>query len=110
MLIGEQVQTKSGHLDFLAIDNNGNTIIIELKRDRLPREVIAQAMDYASDVVNWSLDKLREVCLKHTGKTLEDILLEAFEGIDIEDLTINITQLILLIGFGIEDSLNRMID
>jgi RecB family endonuclease NucS len=48
-LIGEQVQTKSGPLDFLGIDVNGNIVIVELKRDSLPREALAQAMDYASD-------------------------------------------------------------
>jgi len=31
LLIGEQVQTKSGPLDFLAIDNKGNIVIIELR-------------------------------------------------------------------------------
>ncbi len=110
IIIGEQVLTKSGPLDFLAIDNNGNTVIIELKRDRLPREVIAQAMDYASDVANWSIEKISEICSKQTNKSLEDILTETFEEIDIEDFTINITQRILLVGFGIEESLNRMIE
>jgi RecB family endonuclease NucS len=52
LIIGEQVQTKSGYLDFLGIDKNGNTVIIELKRDKLPREVIAQTIDYASDVAS----------------------------------------------------------
>ena len=35
LIIGEQVYTKSGPLDFLAIDNNGNIVIVELKRDKL---------------------------------------------------------------------------
>jgi RecB family endonuclease NucS len=41
LIIGEQVPTKSGFIDFLAIDDAGNLVIIELKRDKLPREVLA---------------------------------------------------------------------
>ena len=38
VIIGRQVQTKSGPLDLLAIDRAGNIAIIELKRDILPRQ------------------------------------------------------------------------
>tara|TARA_B100000530_G_scaffold317882_1_gene249242 strand:+ start:114 stop:1103 length:990 start_codon:yes stop_codon:yes gene_type:complete len=110
VIIGEQVQTKSGPLDYLAIDENGNTIIVELKRSKLPREVIAQSMDYASDVASWEIEKLSEICIKHTGKNLEDTLIENFDNIEIEELTINLNQRILLVGFGIQESLNRMIE
>lgn len=41
IIIGEQVYTKSGPLDFLGIDNNGNLVIVELKRDKLARLVLA---------------------------------------------------------------------
>ncbi|MHA6281108.1 endonuclease NucS domain-containing protein [Salinimicrobium sp. CAU 1759] len=109
-IIGQQVRTKSGPLDYLGIDSKGNTVIIELKRERLPREVIAQAIDYASDVASWEIDKLSEICLQQTGQNLEDLITETFENIDLEDLTINLNQRILLVGFGIEESLNRMID
>jgi RecB family endonuclease NucS len=85
-VIGEQIQTSSGPLDFLGIDTSGNTVIVELKRDRLPREALAQAIDYASDVAEWDKDRLREICQSHTGQSLEDYLTERFEGISIEDL------------------------
>lgn len=109
-IIGEQVRTKSGPLDYLGIDNNGNTVIIELKRERLPREVIAQSIDYASDIANWEIEKLSETCLKFTGQSLEDFITENFENVELEDLAINLNQRILLVGFGIEESLGRMID
>lgn len=110
LIIGEQVPIKSGTMDFLGIDKSGNLIIIELKRDKLPREVLSQAIDYASDVALWDLDKISEVCTKYTGSGLEDYLNEKFEDIDLEDLLINKTQRILLVGFLIEESLQRMIE
>ena len=108
-IIGRQVQTRSGPLDLLGIDKSGNVVVVELKRNRLPREVLAQAIDYASDIANWSIDKLSEVCTDYTGKTLEDFLSEAFEDISIEGVTINQEQRILMVGFRVEESLERMI-
>lgn len=110
LIIGEQVPTKSGFADFLGIDHSGNTVVIELKRDKLPREVLAQAIDYASDISSWDADKLSEVCAKYTGQSIEDCLIENFEEMDIEDLSLNSNQRILLVGFSIEESLQRMIE
>lgn len=110
MIIGEQVQTKSGYLDFLGIDKNGNTVIIELKRDKLPREVIAQTIDYASDVASWDIDKLSEICQGYLKQGLEDYLSEYFDEFNIEKVVINNNQRLLLVGFGIEEATNRMIE
>jgi len=49
MVIGRQVNTDYGkYVDLLAIDRDGNLIIIELKKNKTPREVVAQLLDYAS--------------------------------------------------------------
>lgn len=110
LVIGEQVYTKSGPLDFLGIDNNGNLVIVELKRDKLARVVLAQAIDYASDLANWDIEKLSEICMAYTGNSLEDHLVENFENIEIDDITVNQSQRLLLVGFSIEESLSRMIE
>jgi hypothetical protein len=109
-LIGEQIQTTSGPMDFLGIDNSGNTVIVELKRDKLPRESLVQAIDYASDVADWDLDRFREICKSYTNQTFEDFFQQRFEGISLEDLAINQAQRLLLVGFTIEESLSRMIE
>jgi hypothetical protein len=109
-IIGEQIQTKSGPLDFLGIDNNGNTVIVELKREKLPREVIAQVIDYASDVANYDVDQLNDYCVKYSGKILLEHLAEKFPEKSIEDLVINKSQRLLLVGFAIDEALARMID
>jgi hypothetical protein len=110
VIIGEQVPTNSGPLDFLGIDINGNSVVVELKRDKVPREAIAQAIDYASDVAGWDVDKFREICQAFANQTLDDILQERFDDIVIEDLAVNQTQRILLVGSSLEESLSRMIE
>ena len=45
MLIGRQEDTGyGGRIDLLAVAPDGALILIELKRDRTPREVVAQAL------------------------------------------------------------------
>lgn len=109
-VIGRQVVTGSGPLDLLAIDRSGDLVIVELKRDRLPRETLAQAMDYASDVASWGIDKLSEVCIKYTGKSLEEVLGEHLPDVDLESFAVNESQRIILVGFAIEASLERMVE
>ena len=109
-IIGRQVLTRSGPLDLLAIDRAGSVVVIELKRDRVPREALAQAIDYAADVASWSLEKLGEVCASYSGDVLEDVLTNAFPDIDLETLTINGAQRIVLVGFALEPALERMIE
>jgi len=110
LVFGEQVWTKSGPLDYLGIDNTGNLVIVELKRDKLARDVLAQAIDYASDVSNWDIEKLNEICLTFSGNTLEDFITDHFVHIEIDDLVINKAQRLLLVGFSIDEALSRMIE
>src|ERR1700726_1236249 len=49
MIIGRQEDTGfGGRIDLLGIAPDGTLILIELKRDRTPRQVVAQAIDYAT--------------------------------------------------------------
>jgi len=110
VIIGRQVHTESGPLDLLALDRAGNTVIIELKRDKLPREVLAQAIDYASDLSGWDIDQINEACLKFTQKSLDDIISENYPELSLETIHINESQRIILVGFAIDPSLERMIN
>lgn len=110
VIIGRQVSTKSGPLDLLAIDRTGNIVIVELKRDILPREALAQAIDYASDAADWNIERISEVCAKYTGKSLDDLLNENFPDLNLENININETQRIILVGFSIDSALERMIN
>ena len=49
MLIGRQEDTGlGGRIDLLAIAPDGGLVLIELKRNRTPRDVVAQTLDYAT--------------------------------------------------------------
>jgi len=46
LLIGRQVRTiHGGIIDLLALNQDGQVIVVELKRSLTPREVVAQALD-----------------------------------------------------------------
>lgn len=59
VIIGRQVPTDAGPIDLLALNQNGDLVVIELKRGRTPRETIAQALDYISVVEGWDLNAIR---------------------------------------------------
>ena len=46
--------------DLIAVDVHGDIVIIELKRARSPRDIIAQALDYASGLRNTSYETLAD--------------------------------------------------
>ncbi len=51
LIIGEQVYTDEGkYIDLLCMEPDGDLVVVELKRDMTPREVTAQALDYAASV------------------------------------------------------------
>src|SRR5690242_7374524 len=58
LVIGRQVPTAhGGYIDVLALDREGRVVIFELKKDRTPREVVAQILDYGSWIVNLAADE-----------------------------------------------------
>ncbi len=81
MLIGRQVSTSYGKfIDMLAIDMSGNLSIIELKKNRTPREVVAQLLDYASWIQSLSYEDIAAIYAdKNIGKKLEEGFADAFD-------------------------------
>lgn len=61
MVIGREVSTEfGGKIDVLAVDATGNLTVIELKRNRTPRDIVAQVLDYGSWVRNLTADEIAE--------------------------------------------------
>lgn len=62
LVIGQQVSTDyGGSIDLLAIDSVGNLVILELKRDKTPRDIVAQVLDYASWVQGLGHESIEEI-------------------------------------------------
>ena len=69
MIVGRQTQTPSGPLDLLAIDEDGRLIVIENKRDRTPREVLAQTIDYAAWVSTLAFDDVETIYARYQANS-----------------------------------------
>jgi len=72
LIIGRQVVTNlRAIVDLLGVDDHGNIIVIELKRDKTPRESIAQLLEYASYVDNLDYAELNEIFQQYTDEEVE---------------------------------------
>ena len=77
LVIVRQVHTDYGTIiHLLALDQDANLIVIELKRDKTPRDIIAQVLDYGSWVRELKADRLGQIMLmqnkmvRHTANKL----------------------------------------
>lgn len=62
LLIGRQISTGYGkYIDMLAIDQESTLWIIELKKNKTPREVVAQVIDYASWVQTLTYENIKRI-------------------------------------------------
>jgi hypothetical protein len=71
--IGREVLTISGPIDNLFISRHGYPVLVETRLWRNPearRELLAQAIDYASAIANWRFSNLDEVIRKYTKKVI----------------------------------------
>jgi hypothetical protein len=108
LVIGEQVPTAFGKIDLLCINATGDLVVVELKRDKTPREVVAQALDYASWVKDPTAEEIREIAERHfKGTDLET----AFRGKFKDDLpeVINERHAMRVAASEIDDSTERII-
>ncbi len=96
LIIGRQTTATSGECgtifpDLLGIDKEGNLVIIELKKGRTPRDVVAQILEYASWANDLSDEKIRDIATSYfkstkTEQSIETIFTELFETDEIPSL------------------------
>ena len=82
LVIGKQVHTDfRGVIDLLCLDSAGDTVVVELKKGQTPREVAAQALDYASWVKDLSHERITSVAADYfeTPDSLASAFQERFE-------------------------------
>ena len=78
LIIGRQVQTDNGIIDLMGLDQEGNTVIIELKRGRSKRDVISQILDYAVWMESRQYDDLNIIAKSY--RPTQDNLHKMFEA------------------------------
>jgi Endonuclease NucS len=108
LVIGRQVETDfGGFIDLLCVDPAGDLVVVELKRDKTPREITAQALDYASWAVNLTHERVTSIADAY----LSGAFAGAFEtkfGADVPE-TLNGDHRVLIVGSVIDPSSERII-
>ena len=110
LVIGRQVRTDfRGLIDLLCLDPSGNTVVVELKKGRTPREVTSQALDYASWVKDLETKKIKELASEYPK--LNCSLNEAFELKFEADLPnmLNLSHRSLIVAEAMDDSTERIV-
>jgi len=112
VIVGRQIRLEGGPLDLLALDPQGRWVLIEVKRERLRREVVAQAIDYASCLHRLDPGSLRDQCdtyltARGSTATLGDLLAE--RGRSLEPTPDEREIVIYLVGTSVDPDLERMV-
>ena len=118
LLIGRQVPTAYGKfIDLVAINREGNVVVIELKRDKTPREIVAQVLDYGSWVRSLEEDDIaslfdaytRKHYPEHAGTSLDQAFCEKF-GVEEMPESLNEAHELLIVAAQLDDSTERIIN
>ena len=110
LVIGKQVATDfGGFIDLLALNSNGDVVIIELKRDKTPREITAQVLDYASWISELDTQRLTDIAANYLGSRgpLEKAFTEKF-GVDLPE-SLNQAHRMLVVGASVDPASERII-
>ncbi len=102
LIIGRQVTTNLGSIiDLLGLDREGNTVVIELKRDRTPRDTLAQALEYVSFVEELNTDELEGILQNYINDdsiNIAEYHKSYFDLTEDEAVSFNKEQRIVLVG------------
>ncbi|MFO8008318.1 MAG: endonuclease NucS [Candidatus Brocadiia bacterium] len=118
LLIGRQVLTGYGnYMDLLAMDADANLVVIELKRDRTPREVVAQLLDYGSwvrhledtDIASLFDDYVREHYPQDADTSLDQAFCEKFGVREMPEI-LNESHELVVVASELDASTERIVN
>jgi len=108
LIFGRQVQTEfGGRIDLLGIDRQGDLVIVELKRDRTPREIVGQVLDYAAWVKDLTFKEINSLALEFLGKNITVAYAERFDE-SIPD-TLNSNHSMVIVASELDDASERIV-
>jgi hypothetical protein len=100
LLVGKQFYVSDeikDHGDLLALDKEGKSVIVELKRN-FDDNQLYQALTYASMVAEWDLGKFARELANRKGTTTEEATEEISGFLDIEGENLNERQAVYLLA------------
>lgn len=112
-IVGRQVYVDGGPLDLLAVDPQGNWVVIELKSGSLYRATLTQALDYASSIASLPSDQLMQKVDSYLEKQTQEIQAAARSILDQQAIEVQPDQpyrdvRIYLVGTTVDPGLERM--
>lgn len=108
MLVGNQVSTGTGFIDILAISRDGTVVVVELKRERATRDVVAQTLDYLSWVAALPSESVSELFVQHRKVDLSEAFAQHFGSqLDVDQL--NSRQLGVIVASTPDQSTERIV-
>lgn len=110
MLIGRQERTAhGGRIDLLAIAPDGALILIEVKRDRTPRDVVAQALDYASWVEMLQPEEIAAIYSRFKpGANLAEDFRQRF-GEELDEEQLNHSHQVVIVAAALDADSERIV-
>jgi len=108
-LIGSKIITDHGkEIDLMAIDSNGDLVIIELKKHSTTRDVIGQILDYASWAHTLKADDLTKILQKSgSQESIYEVVNRNFDNG--EEIEINENQRLLIVASEIDAITERIV-
>lgn len=108
LLLDRQVATDYGHwIDVLALDRGGNLVILELKRGRTPRDVVAQILDYASWVHGLTRQDVERLAEAGRKLPLEELFRKRF-GSELPE-SLNEEQRLVIVATELDPQSERIV-
>ncbi|MFP4146340.1 MAG: hypothetical protein ACLFSI_01325 [Halorhodospira sp.] len=110
MIIGRQEHTgNGGRIDLLALAPDGSLILIELKRAKTPREVVAQALDYACWAETLGADELGQIYARFSGGGSLGRAFDERFGHSLDEDTLNDNHQIVIVASTLDASSERIV-
>ncbi len=102
--------------DLLGVDFQGNLVIVELKKGRTPREVVAQLLDYAAWAERLSESQIREIAENYfqtrgefEGKTFDEVFRAVFDMSETSEFPpLNCTLRLFIVAEEIPERVTRV--
>jgi hypothetical protein len=108
LVIGRQVSTRfGGNIDVLAVDADGFVHVLELKRGRTPREVVAQVLDYGSWVQQLDVDQVSTIFTAQNDRNFDEAFADRF-GRPVPDL-FNSNQQLTIVASDLDPASERIV-